>query len=99
MISVNVFLFSIIVFETTNAKSLNQYSMFGSKQLSMKKNALLQKSYKFVKGGFPLLGWLPQYNAEKAVSDLVAGISIGLTLIPQVIAYSALAGLTPQVSE
>jgi sodium-independent sulfate anion transporter 11 len=31
------------------------------------------------------------------VADLVAGVTVGLTLIPQAIAYASLAGLDPQV--
>lgn len=45
----------------------------------------------------PILSWLPLYNLDKAVSDLVAGITVGLTVIPQAIAYSNIAGLPPQV--
>lgn len=44
----------------------------------------------------PVLGWLPQYTQMKAVSDLIAGITLGLTMIPQSMAYAALAGLTAQ---
>nr|XP_033327467.1 sodium-independent sulfate anion transporter-like [Megalopta genalis] len=44
----------------------------------------------------PVLSWLPKYSQFDAVSDLVAGFSLGLTLIPQSIAYAALAGLTAQ---
>ena len=43
-----------------------------------------------------ILRWLPKYSQFHAVSDLVAGVSLGLTLIPQSIAYAALAGLTAQ---
>lgn len=45
----------------------------------------------------PITKWLPKYRPAKAFSDLVAGITVGLTLIPQAIAYAALAGLEPQV--
>ncbi|XP_018575202.1 sodium-independent sulfate anion transporter-like [Anoplophora glabripennis] len=45
----------------------------------------------------PILSWLPQYNLEIAVSDLVAGFTVGLTVIPQAIAYASVAGLPPQV--
>lgn len=45
----------------------------------------------------PVLGWLPRYNRLEAVSDIIAGITLGLTMIPQSIAYAALAGLTAQV--
>ncbi|XP_076474248.1 sodium-independent sulfate anion transporter isoform X2 [Bombus vancouverensis nearcticus] len=43
-----------------------------------------------------IIHWLPKYSRLDAVSDLVAGFSLGLTLIPQSIAYAALAGLTAQ---
>ncbi|CAH0579562.1 unnamed protein product [Chrysodeixis includens] len=44
----------------------------------------------------PVTSWLPQYNAEQAVGDLIAGITVGLTVIPQSLAYSNIAGLPPQ---
>lgn len=46
----------------------------------------------------PILGWLPKYNASDAMGDLVAGITVGLTVIPQSLAYSNVAGLPSQVS-
>lgn len=46
----------------------------------------------------PILTWLPEYHSGLFVADLVAGITVGLTLIPQVIAYAALAGVSPEVS-
>jgi hypothetical protein len=46
----------------------------------------------------PVLNWLPYYKPSIAVADLVAGITVGLTLIPQAIAYASLAGLHAQVS-
>lgn len=47
----------------------------------------------------PILSWLPRYNGQDALGDLVAGITVGLTVIPQSLAYSNVAGLPPQVSE
>lgn len=44
----------------------------------------------------PILSWLPQYDKGAAVSDLVAGFTVGLTVIPQAIAYANVAGLPPQ---
>lgn len=41
----------------------------------------------------PFLSWLPKYNGQDAVGDLVAGITVGLTVIPQSLAYSNIAGL------
>lgn len=45
----------------------------------------------------PVLGWLPRYTGEAVVSDLVAGVTVGLTVIPQGIAYATVAGIPPQV--
>lgn len=45
----------------------------------------------------PVLSWLPRYNSQDALGDLVAGITVGLTVIPQSLAYSNVAGLPPQV--
>lgn len=45
----------------------------------------------------PILSWLPRYNSQDALGDLVAGITVGLTVIPQSLAYSNVAGLPPQV--
>lgn len=41
----------------------------------------------------PILRWLPMYTSEDAICDLVAGISVGLTVIPQALAYAGIAGL------
>ncbi|XP_014476440.1 PREDICTED: sodium-independent sulfate anion transporter-like [Dinoponera quadriceps] len=49
-----------------------------------------------VKNRVPILKWLPRYKVEDALGDLVAGLTVGLTLIPQAIAYAGLAGLDPQ---
>ncbi|XP_017785037.1 PREDICTED: sodium-independent sulfate anion transporter [Nicrophorus vespilloides] len=44
----------------------------------------------------PIIGWAKNYNSEKALSDLIAGITVGLTVMPQALAYATLAGLEPQ---
>lgn len=44
----------------------------------------------------PVLNWLPKYNGEDAVGDLIAGITVGLTVIPQALAYAGIAGLDVQ---
>ena len=46
----------------------------------------------------PITDWLPKYTLEYFVSDLIAGITVGLTVIPQGIAYALVAELPPQVS-
>ncbi|KAI4501430.1 hypothetical protein M0802_003307 [Mischocyttarus mexicanus] len=44
----------------------------------------------------PILAWLPKYRKEYIASDLVAGVTVGLTVIPQAIAYANVAGLPLQ---
>nr|XP_014086165.1 sodium-independent sulfate anion transporter [Bactrocera oleae] len=44
----------------------------------------------------PILNWLPHYNRDDAIGDLIAGITVGLTVIPQGLAYSGVAGLPTQ---
>lgn len=39
-----------------------------------------------------------RYTADDAVGDLVAGVTVGLTVIPQALAYAGIAGLDPAVS-
>jgi Sulfate permease family len=45
----------------------------------------------------PIVGWLPNYNWNYSVFDLIAGITVGLTIIPQSIAYAGVAGLPFEV--
>ena len=45
----------------------------------------------------PITEWLPKYTGSFAVSDVIAGITVGLTVIPQGIAYAGVAELPAQV--
>lgn len=45
----------------------------------------------------PIIKWLPRYDSEDFIGDLLVGITVGLTLVPQSMAYATLAGLPPQV--
>ena len=47
----------------------------------------------------PITDWLPKYNVEHFICDLIAGVTVGLTVIPQGIAYALVAELPPQVSK
>ena len=52
-------------------------------------------SFDKVKISIPLLSDLRNYDSTKLSSDLVAGLTVGVMLIPQGMAYSMLAGLPP----
>lgn len=47
---------------------------------------------------FPIVEWLPYYSWSKLLHDSLAGTTVGLTVIPQGIAYAIVAGLPAQVS-
>ncbi len=44
---------------------------------------------------FPFLAWLSNYKRTDFLSDLVAGLTVGVILIPQGMAYAMIAGLPP----
>ncbi|KAH9499575.1 hypothetical protein Btru_074169 [Bulinus truncatus] len=48
-----------------------------------------------LKRKLPIIVWLPQYTFFKFQYDLIAGITVGMTLIPQGLAYAGIAGLPP----
>ena len=45
----------------------------------------------------PILQWLPKYSTKDFVADLIAGVTIGITVIPQALAYATIGGLPPEV--
>lgn len=61
-----------------------------SLDLGMKQQILKAIS---LKKRFPIVEWLPNYSGGIFVQDLLAGITVGLTEIPQGIAYAVVAGI------
>lgn len=51
-----------------------------------------------LKAWVPILSWLPRYNVRWLQMDLLAGITVGLTTVPQALAYAEVAGLPVQVN-
>ena len=43
----------------------------------------------------PIVGWLPGYRRPDLAADLRAGATVGVLVIPQAMAYAALAGVPP----
>jgi SulP family sulfate permease len=43
----------------------------------------------------PILSWLPQYKKSNLQGDIFAGLTVGVMLIPQGMAYAYIAGLPP----
>nr|CAD7431313.1 unnamed protein product [Timema monikensis] len=44
----------------------------------------------------PVVQWLPRYAKQDLVHDALAGITVGLTTVPQALAYAGVAGLRTQ---
>ena len=42
---------------------------------------------------FPIVKWLPLYTPSKGLNDFIAGVAVGLTVIPQGLAYASIARL------
>ncbi|EIW70806.1 solute carrier family 26 (sodium-independent sulfate anion transporter), member 11 [Tremella mesenterica] len=47
----------------------------------------------YVIGLFPFLQWAPRYNLTWLIGDLIAGITVGMVLVPQSLSYAKLANL------
>uniref|UniRef100_A0A158R3W4 STAS domain-containing protein n=1 Tax=Syphacia muris TaxID=451379 RepID=A0A158R3W4_9BILA len=46
----------------------------------------------------PIISWLPNYSIkEYLIADIIGGLTVGIMHVPQGIAYSSLAGVTPVV--
>lgn len=44
----------------------------------------------------PITCWLPHYNSESLLRDIIAGTTVGLMVVPQGLAYATIAGLPLQ---
>ena len=58
--------------------------------------ALPSASGQYLIQKIPVVRWLPHYAPKWIVNDFVAGITVGVVLIPQALAFAALAGLPVQ---
>jgi len=69
-----------------------------SKNINLKKKK--KSTYSFIwtiYRIFPILSWFPQYRWRRYLKDdIVAGITVGVMLIAQGMAYAKLAGLSPE---
>ena len=59
------------------------------------KRTLFLNKQKILKNFIPILKWLPKYKKKNFYFDFLAGINVGILLIPQGMAYALIAGLPP----
>jgi solute carrier family 26 (sodium-independent sulfate anion transporter), member 11 len=45
---------------------------------------------------FPIIGWIPRYRPRWLLNDFIAGLTIGLMLIPQSLSYAHIATVPVQ---
>ncbi|KAF6008905.1 hypothetical protein HII13_003739 [Brettanomyces bruxellensis] len=57
-----------------------------------------KKAKRYVKSLFPIAGWIAHYPFMPSwiYSDFVAGLTVGIVLVPQGMSYAQLAGLSPE---
>ena len=48
--------------------------------------------YKYI----PITSWLPNYTCDSLLRDIIAGVTVGLMVVPQGLAYATIAGLPLQ---
>lgn len=56
----------------------------------------MQEPQGWVRKYIPIRNWLPSYNREDLLPDLVAGITVWGILVPASMAYAEIAGIPPQ---
>lgn len=59
-------------------------------------NNPLQKIKDYFVSLFPIARWILHYNRKWAYGDVIAGVTVGVVLVPQSMSYAQLAGLAPQ---
>ncbi|CAO3591102.1 unnamed protein product [Absidia cylindrospora] len=53
-------------------------------------------SREYLVGLFPIAGWIGRYNLMWLIGDLIAGITVGIVVVPQSMAYAKIAMLPPE---
>ncbi|XP_067928347.1 sodium-independent sulfate anion transporter-like [Watersipora subatra] len=86
---------------TSTCESIEKYWENGKDALCSPSNPLARYCQDFwsinnVKRKFPFIKWAPKYRLKNFIGDLVAGLTVGLTVIPQGMAYAQIAELPPQ---
>jgi len=55
-----------------------------------------QRFIDYVVSLFPLFQWLPRYNFGWLTGDIIAGLTVGMVVVPQSMSYAQLATLPPE---
>lgn len=55
-----------------------------------------QKAVEYFDALFPFTKWILSYNTQWLIGDLIAGITVGLVVVPQSLSYATLATVRPE---
>lgn len=55
-----------------------------------------EKAVEYFDALFPFTKWILSYNTQWLIGDLIAGITVGLVVVPQSLSYATLANLAPE---
>lgn len=91
---VHTHLYSIVAVTDNRRISVIEQAIEGREWIQEKYKKIFRK--KTLLKRLPILRWLPKYTVDDAIGDLIAGVTVGLTVIPQALAYAGIAGLPPQ---
>ncbi|CAO3563788.1 unnamed protein product [Mortierella alpina] len=58
--------------------------------------ALPKNAPRYVSERLPIIKWLPKYSRGWALKDIIAGVTVGLIVVPQGMSYAKVAGLPVQ---
>ncbi|KAK5170463.1 uncharacterized protein LTR77_005051 [Saxophila tyrrhenica] len=58
--------------------------------------ALPRATAEYLEDKFPIIGWLPRYDYRWILNDVIAGLTLGIMLIPQSLAYAKIATMPVQ---
>lgn len=66
------------------------------RMMSKTAKAFPSASAQYLMDKVPIVGWLPRYNPRWILNDVIAGLTLGLMLIPQGLSYATLATIPVQ---
>lgn len=58
--------------------------------------ALPSATAEYLLAKVPIVGWAPRYNPKWALNDVIAGLTLGVMLIPQGLSYAKIATIPIQ---
>lgn len=82
--------------EIQNGEPMTQVKPRTTIRKRLKQSLKKTCSVNVLKKRLPIIQWLPKYSIDFLIQDIIAGITVGLTAIPQGIAYAVIAGLPPE---